>query len=287
VIGVCLNAVIIWDDVNKTGIFNASVHNHTVFNWNELSKRSVNLIGDNKYSSVNMSYGFADSNFTVSINISTGASLGRHENLPRLLMSPSSFHTEMIVYGSPGVNYSYPRVIIPFDTVHSRANFSLTRVSRIDDEYSPGVFSDETLSVGSNEDKTYITWKPVGYSRADRIIAKTLDAVKLLTAHPAPLGPEEPVLYGFYYPKMSDSYIIQSLQFSLGAAKDTQYSESNYTSFSFNIGLGEPADEGLSFLVQMVILVGFGLPVIALLLSAFFVGYRRYRRSRGNLIDFS
>lgn len=286
IISVVLDKVVIWDDVNQTSVYNHMKHNKTIFSWNNFTK-SIGVAGDSSYSSANLSFNDDVGKFSISLNISTRISLGRHEKLPRLLMSPSSFHADLIVYGSPQLNYSFPRVFIDLMTVHGKQNVSLFRTSRIDDEYSPGVFSDDTLAVGGGKDKAYIRWKPVGYSRPDRIIAHTVDALKFLGNNTQQrLTPEiSPPLFGFYHPKHAQEYNCQNLTIFMGAAKDIMYSETNFTSFSFNVGLGEPADEGLSFLVQMVILIGFGLPAIALMASTVFVGYRRWKRSRVVLID--
>lgn len=296
VISFILNDVIVWDDINKTGSFEPSKHNFTHFDWNNFTTLTCTPDFKEKCSddpkcgltsaAANFSFTNEDGSFGISIETSARLALGRHEALPRILMSPSSFHAELVIFGETGLNYSHPRVFLPLNIIHSNDSVKISRVSRIDDEFSPGVFSDDTLSVGSEGMKSYVTWKPIGYSKDDRIIAHTLDASRQFSADLKPLDKElAPPIYGFYQPKFDKEYSANDLMIFLGSEKDIFYSESNYTSFSFNVGLGEPAEEGLSLMVKMVILVGFGLPAIALLLSTVFVGYRRWRRARGGVLE--
>jgi len=57
------------------------------------------------------------------------------------------------------------------------------------------------------------------------------------------------------------------------------YSDSGYLSFSFLGGLDEPPTEQLSSTVTIIILVGFGLPLAAIILSSVYLGVKRFRRS--------
>jgi len=66
--------------------------------------------------------------------------------------------------------------------------------------------------------------------------------------------------------------------FTFGSAKENFYQDSNFTSFSFVIGLDDTPQEQLSFLVEMLILVGFGLPIVFIIIAALYIGVKRCRK---------
>lgn len=58
------------------------------------------------------------------------------------------------------------------------------------------------------------------------------------------------------------------------------YSKSNYTSFSLIMSLGEYIEEeGLSSMVKIIIVTGFGIPVIAIIAAALYLSVKWYRKS--------
>ncbi len=75
------------------------------------------------------------------------------------------------------------------------------------------------------------------------------------------------------------SHSCLTFNLTFGASDDTNYYDTNrYNSFSLVVGLDSPPDQKLSFLVQMIILVGFGLPLVAMVISALYLIVRRIRK---------
>ncbi|CAG2109558.1 unnamed protein product, partial [Medioppia subpectinata] len=68
-----------------------------------------------------------------------------------------------------------------------------------------------------------------------------------------------------------------------GASDDTKYyDDKKHNAFSLVVGLGSAPEDSLSFLVQMIIVVGFGLPLLVMVASAGYLIYRRIRRRNAN-----
>ena len=121
-------------------------------------------------------------------------------------------------------------------------------------------------------------WKPVGYSKSDRIIAHTVDANCFNSKSNFSINPvENNALKGFF--STFSAYDVSRFNITFGSPKDSFYSSTNYTSFSFLLGFDDPPEESLSLMVKMVILTGFGIPVIAIMISGLYLTIRRCRRS--------
>lgn len=274
-IAIILKDITIWDDTEKKATPSPGHANFT-FDWtqgrNDSQVASFHDVSWAKFS-------FRHDNFSMSFNVSTRTSPIRHGIVPHLTITPHNFHTEVILKGKSGQEqYQLPRLLFNIIVVHSAKNYSITRTSRIDDEYSPGVFVDETLSLFSsgNEKKSYVNWKPVAYSKDDRIIAHTIESsCQNITRDVTEDENKSKPVFAFF---SGYDHSSLGLTFAFGSPKDSAYNDTDYTSFSFSAGIGDPPDEGLSLLVKMVILVGFGLPAIALIASCLYLGVKKLRQ---------
>lgn len=116
--------------------------------------------------------------------------------------------------------------------------------------------------------------------------AHTLDVVNSKIGNSSKTNSSESwPIYGYF--STLDDYQLFKLNITFGNLGDKYYDYSNYTYWSFSMGLGEaPADE-LSLLVELIILIGFGLPLLALLLSGVYFGVKKLRSVdiRRNLLD--
>lgn len=121
-------------------------------------------------------------------------------------------------------------------------------------------------------------WKPVGYTKEDRLIAHTVDGNLQKASTDNAIPSDNAVLHALFSNK-TDQFETSFFNITFGSAKDSFYQESNYTVYSFVIGLDEPPQEKLSFLVEMIILVGFGLPAVFIVLSSVYLIYKRCRRA--------
>lgn len=274
-VAIVVKDIRLWNDTQKSGVFNHS----DVSTTKDLKRmqKNVTLVTDSQSAkAVFLFYEEEDSNLTVTLVLSTGVSESRFADLPHLLMSPTAFHLQVTVAGDPLLNYTNCRLVLDMEVFHRRGSLSIGSETTIDDEYSPGVFSISTAKLTGQDDRdSYLTWKSVAYNKPDRIIAHTVDSDVKLDASNKTTGGK--VITGFFT-SVSD-YEVSSLNVSFGAAKDSFYSEFN--SFSFVVGLGVPAKDGLSFLVQLIIWIGFGIPVLALIVAAVYMTVKRIR-NRGS-----
>lgn len=129
----------------------------------------------------------------------------------------------------------------------------------------------------SKTESAFMDWKPVAYSSSERIIANTLDVINS--------NPEEvlelknsTILMAFFG---NNNYSAIKFNMTFGSPDDQNYyyDDKKYISFSFVVGLGSPPEQQLSFLVQMIILVGFGLPVLVMVISALYLIVRKIRKT--------
>lgn len=113
----------------------------------------------------------------------------------------------------------------------------------------------------------------VGYTKDDRLVAHSVDAN--LGDQKDAGNMSNSVVNAFFGDKMHE---ISLFNITFGSAQDPFYKDTNFTTYTLLIGLGDAPAEQLSLLVEMVILVGFGLPAIFILLSSIYLVVRRCRR---------
>ena len=278
-IGIVMKNVLFWNDTQKAGTFNHS-DPRTAKDLKSLQKSNVTIRRDDESGSeaVFLFTESETSNLTVRIAVFAATGQSRFEELPRLLMSPTSFHVQVTIDGDPLLNYTNCRLLLDVELLHRKGDISVVTETTIDDEFSPGVFSVSTAKVDTSP-KSFVQWKPVGYNKADRIIAHTVDTK--VSIDKRNWTSSSKVVNG--YSSRSDLE-ISSLRIAFGAAKDSFYTE--YTGFSFVVGLGTPEKDGLSFLVQLIIWIGFGVPVLALIAGASYLTVKRIRsRSSRHLLQ--
>lgn len=271
-IGLVVKDVLFWNDTQKAGNFNHS-DPQVVKDLKVLQKSNVTIRQKDASTAeaIFIFTGSETSNLTVTIALLASTSRSRFDELPRLLMSPTSFHVQVTVTGDPLLNFTNCRLLMEMDLLHRKGDVRVVTETTIDDEYSPGVFSVSTAQVGAIPE-SFVQWKPVGYNKADRIIAHTVDTQVSVSKSNSTSSSK--VVRGY---SSEADFETSSLRFAFGAAKDSFYTEYHYTGFSFVIGLGTPEKDGLSFLVQLIIWIGFGIPALALITGAVYLTVKRVR----------
>ena len=274
-IGIMLKDVIFWNDTQKAADFNES-EPHVLKDFKDLNQTQEEVLTVNTSSSASAKFEFRDylSNVTITVTVSAGIESSRYQHIPHLMLTPKSFHVETTITGDPEVvNFTSCRVLLDFVVFHRNGDVDVTTTTTIDDEFSPGVFSIKTATAPTDP-HSFMQWKPVAYNRADRIIAHTIDTNVSLNTSTDEM--DSRVMRGF----CSGSVHCQTtnLRAFFGAAKDTFYTDSEFTSFSFVVGLGQPDADGLSLLVQLIIWIGFGVPFLALVVGASYLAFKRIRR---------
>ena len=163
------------------------------------------------------------------------------------------------------------------------AKTTLTKSSEktLDDEYTPGTFTlwsvlakDSNASVSS-----FFQWKPIFYyfdpkSLENSTLTKQYD---LKSDQSVPLG-----IASAFYPNSVSNLIGMNVSFGLeGDKKDGYYySQTNYSSWTFSVGLGKAPVEKMSPIVTLVIFIGFGLPALVIVLGILFMVVKKIRGNR-------
>lgn len=126
--------------------------------------------------------------------------------------------------------------------------------------------------VNGQLEQSFIEWKPIAYSKDERIIANTLDVHNSGFAS-SNLTNASLALNAYFNKSRAFKY-----SYTFGNADDPPFNKTSYNSFSIVFGVGQPPDQFLSFLVKIIILVGFGLPAIVTVLSALWLVVQKFRK---------
>lgn len=152
--------------------------------------------------------------------------------------------------------------------VGKKVDFTEKEKSSMDDEYTPGTFklySVQTSDIATSEKLSYFQFKPIFYFVKDRTLENsTITKQYNLGAETFPEG-----MASVFYTMSDKDCVVQALNISLGVSGNKKdgynYAQSNYSVWSFSVGLGEAPMEKMSFIVTLVIFIGFGLPALVIL----------------------
>uniref|UniRef100_A0A336LLA7 CSON010963 protein n=1 Tax=Culicoides sonorensis TaxID=179676 RepID=A0A336LLA7_CULSO len=160
------------------------------------------------------------------------------------------------------------------DLKSSNETFHITKRRTLDDEHTPGIFELDTLL----SPRSYIEYRPVSYTKRVRDVSDSTDT------HLSPVIDVVDQLNNksliFDYFGLNEEHLLKRTNLSFGSVNDGFYSKTNYTSFSFLIGIGNPPTEELSNLVIGIALVGLGIPAMLLLLGGTCICVKRVRSYR-------
>ncbi|XP_054159842.1 glycosylated lysosomal membrane protein A-like [Oppia nitens] len=298
-LGFQFNRLFFFNDISQSGHY---IEGDPIaeINWNQFNWSQVVTPKDVK-DSMSVISANADNckifNGTVSFNLRVRSSDGRNDELPQLTYTESSVSLDLNVIDVDLKNHKnftgdkyFPRLMASISVVTLNGTKSATKLSKtttIDDEYTPGVFDRIHLDLDSTKDRKldqnerqgFIQWKPIAYNNDEKIIANTLDVI----ASDVQKGNnnskiDNRLIETFVYNK---DFSLFEFNLTFGANDDTSYyDKSKYNSYSLVIGLGSAPEESLSLLVQMIILVGFGLPVLVMIGSSAYLIYRRIKKRK-------
>lgn len=132
----------------------------------------------------------------------------------------------------------------------------------------------------------FFYWKEVAYTDKRKIISKTIDVSdreleeKDLDTLPTNSTP----FYHYFKYQPSDDQIVPKykmyrIKLNFGR-KDSYYSDSKFVDFSFVLGLGAaPEEQIFSFLVKIIIVVCFCLPILVMIAGLSYLMLRKFSRS--------
>ena len=225
--------------------------------------------------------GYEGSNGTFRFTIRYPGKNLRDSDLPHLLLNPESSSIDFTIDSiEPKFNMSKFGINIIY-----LADFGLINTKNlrtIDDEYTPGTFKlwNSEITDDKNVVHNFLQWKPIFYYNAtktleDSTITKQYDLVNHTVATTG---------IGRVFFDSSKKYSAMNVSYGLeGNEKDGYYyKQTNYSSWTFSIGLGAPPVEKMSFIVTLVIFVGFGLPALVIFIGLVVMIVKKLRNSRNS-----
>lgn len=221
----------------------------------------------------------------INLTVQTYGDFDHGWNYPHLLHNSNGTQLD-IVFDKFKVRKAFkaPRfaVELAFMTSDSKLTNNSFRMSRrrtLDDEHTPGIFELDNLQSQSG----YFEFRPVAYTHPERDVSTSTDT------HFGPLMCPQDMWFesslAFAYFGYSQNHLVQAANISFGMTNDGFYTKSNYTSFTFLMGLGVPPTEELSKFVVTVALVGVGIPIIMLLVGVSCICLKRVRTYRRLMED--
>lgn len=179
-------------------------------------------------------------------------------------------------YKSPRIAFQI--VMVP-DEVKEEGDFTLNRIRNLDDEFTPGIFDVYNLvSPRSNNDTrgSFIQYRPVCYISKTRSVSSSTESRHGYPRNETDLRFDFTLPYAFYGKVEFDKKIHQAINITLGMPGDGFYSRTNYISFSYLMGIGNPPLEGLSPFVITFAVIGLGVPLLVLIVGGTYVAVKRY-----------
>lgn len=219
----------------------------------------------------------SDTNFSMNLTFTINNQTVRHHMSPALLYNVGSMHTECTFTNALPVVKNKSNIILPLDLIQF-GSFSQSQSEIISDEHSPGVFSLDTYSsvnsTTTGDIKSFLQFRSVAYYKADHMVVSGFEV------YPSPTNVsvewDKSAAFGYF----SGQQNFNHHQFNFHLNTHDLYNKSNYTSFSFVLGLGEGPNEKLSTTLTLYIIIGFGLPALALLAGVIYLVTKKVMQSR-------
>lgn len=180
-------------------------------------------------------------------------------------------------YNSPRIAF---QLLLVSDEAKSEGSYTINRLRNLDDEFTPGIFDVYNLvSPRSSSDKkgSFIQYRPVCYISKARTVSSSTES-----RHGYPMDIQD-VLTTFkftlpfaFYGTAIHSKLHKAMNITFGEPGDGFYSRTNYISFSYLMGVGNPPLEGLSPFVITFSVILLGVPLLVLIVGGTYVAVKRY-----------
>jgi hypothetical protein len=222
------------------------------------------------------SYG-KNTNGSFRIQIRNPGNDKRDEDLPHLQLKPEGTSVEFIIDGvEPQFNLTKFAINVIYLT--TQPTVSKASLSTIDDEYTPGTFKlwNAEITDANGTVHNHLQWKPIFYFATP----KTLENSTITKQYDL-ASSNQSVSTGIgraLFPA-DKQYTAMNVSFGLpGNEKDGYYyKQTKYSSWTVSVGLGGAPVEHMSFLVTLVIIVGFGLPALVIVVGLIVMIARKVR----------
>jgi hypothetical protein len=222
--------------------------------------------------------GYPNSNGSFRIQVRYPGSDKRDVDLPHLLLKPEGTSVEFVIDNiEPVFNMSKFGVNVIYLTKYD--SITKTSLSTIDDEYTPGTFklynADITDTDGSVHN--HLQWKPIFYFATPKVLENST------ITHQYDLSGNQEVSTGIARSLFGGSKQFKAMNVSFGLEGNEKdgyfYKQTRFSSWTFSVGLGPAPVETMSFVVTLVIIVGFGLPALVIVVGLVVMIARKIRNS--------
>ncbi|XP_008557620.1 glycosylated lysosomal membrane protein [Microplitis demolitor] len=300
--GVTIQKIIEFNDLNDKGSIdninnnNINILNPVYFNWTRKSRKQ-----SNEFVELDMSgHNYVDPELNISrageieIILNGFCTLEHSDVIPHMLHSENSTQVDFIINHFRG-NSSFEKSRFGLELmIVSMGNPSSTMMidtkKSLDDEYTPGIF--ETVEMKTPELNTknkkresgYLQWRPVSYLTSHRDVTSSTDTIYYNLVNCSNIY-NNSLLYAFYGDE-SNNLLINKINVTIGSSGDGFYKKTNYATWTFLVGYGNPPGEQFSYLVILIISIGVGLPLLIMSIAAIYTCIRRFpRREASRLLN--
>ncbi|XP_076173147.1 glycosylated lysosomal membrane protein [Ptiloglossa arizonensis] len=300
--GIVINKIIEFNDVNDTALININDNVNTnilhpmYFQWQRKA-----LLSNNESVTLDMEGSYYND---------TPMNISRHGTLRLLLKGFCSFdHSEVMPHMLHTENSTQVDIIL--DNVETNKSFSNSRFAiellvvgeenpdipmfinlkkSLDDEYSPGIFEIAEVRTLPFEnfdnfrvEGAYLQWRPISYTTVSRSVTSSTETIQYpplkVANHTRAIT--NSMLYCYYGDKVND-LLTQRIIVSLGIQGDGFYKHTHYSTWTFLVGYGTPPSDRFSYLVIMIISIGFGIPLFILLATGIYICIRKPLKRRND-----
>lgn len=225
---------------------------------------------------------YNDSNIgSINFNVQTYGTFDHGWNYPHLLHNSNSMQLD-IVFDRFKVkkNHKGPRLAIQFAFITSDnktsgiTSYNITKRRTLDDEHTPGIFELDNIQTKS----CYIEYRPVSYTHPERDVSTSTNTHLSPLKYPNLTWFENSLAFSYF--GYSKDHLVQVTNISFGSTNDGFYTKTNYTSFTFLMGIGDAPTEELSKFIVIVGLVGVGVPLLLLFIGVSCICVKRVRTYR-------
>ncbi|XP_074105584.1 glycosylated lysosomal membrane protein [Cotesia typhae] len=299
--GLVIQKIIEFNDVyDKATIDNVrnediNILNPEYFNWTRKNSIKSNqfveldMIGQN-YTDPELNNITRAGNIEIILN--GFCTLEHSDVIPHMLHSENSTQIDFIInHLRTNSSFNKSRFGLELMVVSegdSSSRMSIDTKKSLDDEYTPGIF--ETIEMRTPENNKnkfrgsgYLQWRPVSYLTSHRDVTASTETTFYNIINCSNIT-NNSILYAFYGD--SNNLLINKVNVTIGSSGDGFYKKTNYATWTFLVGYGNPPGEQFSYLVILIISIGVGLPVLIMSIAGIYICIRRLpRRESSRLVD--
>ncbi|XP_065210640.1 glycosylated lysosomal membrane protein-like [Planococcus citri] len=221
----------------------------------------------------------------ISITVSVFGDYGHSVDLPHLLHTENSTQVDLVI-GNFTTAYDRSRFAIELATLSMNEPDTKVRLSAkktLDDENTPGVFILDTLRVGDDDDinqahSGYLQWRPIVYTSPNKVVSNSTKTFEYDIVNATRSVFDTYCLYpSLLLDSRGSPVSAVCANISLGWSGDGFYKRTNYSSWSFLVGIGSSPEPEFSMMVFLIIAIGLGFPTLIILGGTAFMIYRKVR----------